>query len=249
MSIDDIEDYETLYGIKKLPRQSVIEPREIYGVLPRRAVRNPIGTSASSQKTTFPYRVQATGFRDEVGLTDSLGETSVSDEILISPETYDLEFQALEFPYEYPAGNWRAHTIDMRLTTISGKRVFIFVRYEESLEDDLTWDEIKAIKAAYPRSEANDFFVINADDYTRARRDNLRRMHRLVAFQPDPLADELVFEAVQSLNALWLMKDICKAMTLSKARIFQACNRLIARGRLGANMDAVICHHSRVWKV
>ncbi len=137
----------------------------------------------------------------------------------------------------------------MRLTTISGKRVFIFVRYEESLEDDLTWDEIKAIKAAYPRSEANDFFVINADDYTRARRDNLRRMHRLVAFQPDPLADELVFEAVQSLNALWLMKDICKAMTLSKARIFQACNRLIARGRLGANMDAVICHHSRVWKV
>lgn len=249
MSIDDIEDYETLYGIKKLPRQSVIEPREIYGVLPRRAVRNPIGTSASSQKTTFVYRVPATGFRDEVGLTDSLGETAVGDEILISPETYDLEFQALEFPYEYPTGNWRTHTIDMRLTTVSGRRVLIFVRYEKSLKDYRTWKEIDAIEAAYPRSEADDFIVVNANDYTRARRDNLRRMHRLVVFQPDPLADDLVFEAVQSLNTLWLMKDICKAINLSKARIFQACNRLIARGLLGANMDAVICHHSRVWKV
>lgn len=85
---------------------------------------------------------------------------------------------------------------------------------------------------SYPRSEADDFFVVNADDYTRACRDNLRQIHRLVVFQPDPLADELVFETVQSLNTLWLMKDICKAMNLSKARIFQACNRLIARGRL-----------------
>lgn len=248
MSLDDIDDVETLYGIKKLPRQTKITLREIHGILPSRAVRNPIRASATSQTSTFVYKVAATGCKEEIGLAESLAEVAVGEELLLSPEIYDVEFQPLTFGYEYPKGRTQPHTIDIRLTTISGRRVLVFVRYEESLLKPYVWEEIEAIRAAYPRTEADDFIVINANDYTRPRRENLRRMHRLVMFQPDDLADEMVFEAVQELKTLWLMKDLCKAMKLSKARVFQSCLRLIARGRLGANMDAVICHHSRIWR-
>lgn len=249
MSIDDIEDYETLYGIKKRPRQSVIEPSEIYGILPRRAVRNPISTSSSSQKVTFIYKTPATGFQDEVGLAESLAELAAGNEVLLSQETYDVEFQALTFDYEYPAGRRKSHTIDLRVSKFSGVRFLLFVRNEKSLLKPYVWDEIEAIRAAYPRSEADDFLVINANDYTRARRQNLNLMRKLFMYQPDRLADEMVFETVQKLKALWLMKDICKASKLSKSRIFQSCLRLISQGRLGADMDAVICHHSHIWKI
>lgn len=248
MSIDDIEDVTLLYGVPKSPKQKALKLNPIYGLLPTRAVRNPITRSGTSQKVVLPYRVAATGFQTEIGLCDSVAEAAVGEEALISPDVYDVEFQAVTFPYRHPEGLIQYHTIDLRITYHNGLRRMVFVRYGESLSHASTMAEIEAIYEAIPHGEADEFVVVNADTYSRARRDNLSRMHRLVAFQPDPESDLIVEKVVSNLKSLWLMSDLAKHIDLPKRRVWQSCLRLIAAGVLGADMDAVICHHSRIWR-
>jgi hypothetical protein len=249
MSIDQIEDVELLYGIPKQPRQKAVTLKPIYGLLPSRAVRNPITTSATSQKVVLPYKTAATGHQIEIGLCESLAEAAVGEEAIISTDVYDVEFQPITFPYEYPAGRKRNHTMDLRITYHDGTRRMVFVRNEMSLSKPWTWEEIDAIHEAIPNCEAEEFVVVNADAYSRARRDNLNRMHRLVAFQPDPESDLIVEKVATNLKSLWLMSDLAKHLDLPKWRVWQSCQRLIAAGVLGADMDAVICHHSRIWRI
>lgn len=223
---------------------------EIHGVLPFTGVRNPNTVSNSSHKISFLYKTEANGWRPKVGLADSGGELAAGEAALINPHIYDVEFQPVRFPYEYPTGTWHWHTIDLRLTFRSGRKRFVFVRNAESLEKPSVQAEIDAIKSAVPPQEAHEFVQVEADAFSRPCRHNLRRMHRLIAFEPpDPAADRIVEEAVNRLRTLWLMSDLQKHLDLSPARIFQSCLRLIAVGKLGADMDMEISHHARIWKV
>ena len=243
-----IEHDAWAYGLPKIRSAGKIELGSLYGLLPFSGVRNPISVSNTSQKVMLPYKTMANSWVPKVGAAESAAEAAVAEEALVSPQIYDVEFQPVEFGYEFPAGRRRSHTIDLRLTFKSGLKRFVFVRNRRSLEKAETQDEIEAIKLAVPRKEAHQFAVIDADAYTRPRRDNLRRMHRAVCFEPDPLADEIVSQAVERLPNLWRMSDIGKLVEISNARIFDSCLRLIANGVLAANMDAVICHHSRIWR-
>ena len=100
-----------------------------------------------------------------------------------------------------------------------------------------------------PHQEAHEFVQVEANAYSRPRRDNLRRMHRLVAFEPDPVSDQLVEGVIHDLKTLWRMTDLIPHIGLQPKRIFQSCLRLIAAKKLGANLDAVICQHSHLWRV
>ncbi|MFT5651404.1 MAG: hypothetical protein ACJAWC_002755 [Yoonia sp.] len=133
MSIDQIEDVELLYGVPKSREQKALKLNPIYGLLPPRAVRNPITRSGTCQKVVLPYKVAATGFQTEIGLCDSLAEVAVGEEALISPDVYDVEFQAVTFPYRHPKGSIPDHTIDLRITYHNGLRRMVFVRYGETL--------------------------------------------------------------------------------------------------------------------
>lgn len=233
----------------KIRSAGKIEVGPIHGVLPFTGVRNPITTSSVSHKIMLDYRTAANGWQRKVGAAESGAEAAVAEEALISENTYDVEFQPLTVEYEYPPGHVRKHTIDLRVTLRCGLRRLVFVRNRESLEKPYVQAEIDAIHAAIPPHHGDRFCIVEADSYSRARRDNLRRMHRKIAFEPDPDADEIVEEAVRQLKTLWRMSDICPIVDLAKARVFQSCLRLIARKRLGADMDAVICHQSRIWRV
>lgn len=250
MSDDQVIDHDTwAYGLPKTRSAGKITLGPIHGMLPFTGVRNPISVSSTSQKVTLPYKTAANNWVPKVGAAESAAEAAVAEEALISPEIYDVEFQPVEFEYQYPVGRKRSHTIDLRLTFRNGLRRFVFVRNRSSLKKPETQEEIEAILQAIPPSEAHELAIVEADAYPRPRRENLRRMHRAVHFEPDPIADQIVTNAFHNLPALWRMSDISNSVDLSNARAFDACLRLLANEKMGANLNNVICHHSRVWKV
>lgn len=248
MEYHEIDHDAWAYGAARNKRVKAIKLNQIHGVLPFTGVRNPITTSTVSQKVMLTYKTAANGWQRKVGATDSAAEAAAAEEALIDPDVYDVEFQPLTFPYEYPKGNIRPHTIDLRVTFNSGLRRFVFVRNAESLSKPWVEEEIDAIHDAVPHDEAHEFMVVNADTYTRARRDNLRRMHRLVAYMPDPVSDQTVANAADELKTLWRISDLCGAVDLAPARVMKSCLRLIAAKTLCADMDAVICKNSRIWR-
>lgn len=245
----DVIDHEaTQYSLPKLRSAGKVKFGDIHGVLPFAGLRNPITASSTSYKVSFQYKTAANNWMPRLGLVESGAELAVAEEMLISPKLYDLEFQPISIRFRHPDGSMRTHYPDLRQTLKSGRRRLIFVRNASSLKKQITKEEIAAIVAATPKGEAHEFAVVNADSYTRPRRENLRRMHRLLAFQPDPEADDIVYGAVKGCRTLWTLSSLFPFAALSHARIFQSALRLIALGRLCANMDAVISHHSRIWE-
>lgn len=243
-----IDHDEWAYGQPKLKSAGKIELRPIPGVLPFTGARNPLTTSSVSQKVAFKYRTAANNWQPKVGLVESLAEMAVAHEALINPEIRDVEFQPLQFPYKRSDGTVHLHTIDLRITFSSGLRCLVFVRNSDSLTKPSVKEEIQAIWRAAPVHEGHKFAVIDADAYSRARRDNLRRMHQGVVFEHDSEADTIVMAAATELKTLWRISDFFPAIDLSSGRIFRACLRLIARGLLQADMDSVICERSRIWR-
>jgi|GEM_PF-1106000 len=243
-------DHDTWnYGQPKIRSAGKITLPDIHDVLPFAGARNPITASNTSFKVSLTYKTEANDWRPRVGLVESGAELAVAEDALISPGIYDVEFQPVRFPFKHPSGRTAWHTIDLRITYRSGLKLFVFVRNGASLEKPWVQDEIDAIADAVPDHEAHEFVVVDGDAYSRPRRENLRRMHRLVAFEPDPVSDQMVETAIRDLKTLWRMSDLARQIDLQPKRIFRSCLRLIAAKKLGANMDAVICQRSRIWRV
>jgi hypothetical protein len=243
-----IDHDEWAYGQPKLKSAGKVELGPIPGVLPWTGTRNPLTASSVSQKVAIKYKTAKNVWQPKIGLAESLAELAVAHEALINPYIYDVEFQPLAFAYAGPNGDAHWHTIDLRFTYRSGLRCLVFVRNAASLAKPSVAEEIRAIWRAAPAHEAHKFAVVDADAYNRARRDNLRRMHQVVAFEPDQEADEVVEKAAEKLRTLWRISDLFRVVDLQPGRVFKACLRLIARGGLQADMDAVICQHSRIWR-
>lgn len=243
-------DHDTWnYGQPKLRSVGKITLPDIHGVLPFAGVRNPITVSDTSHKVSLIYKTEANGWQPRIGLVESGAELAVGEDALTTPGVYDVEFQPVRFSYRHPSGRTAWHTIDLRITFRSGLRRFVFVRNAASLTKPWVQDEIDAIAEAVPHHEAHEFIVVDGDAYSRPHRENLRRMHRLVAFEPDPASDRLVEAAIHDLKTLWRILDLIPHLDLQPKRIFQSCLRLIAARKLGANLDVVICHHSRIWRI
>jgi hypothetical protein len=244
--IDFVKDNDTWrYAPQKLPRMSPIELDAIHGVLGFDGVRNPSSRSNTSHKLFMPYRTPANDWVPRVGIAESAAEAAVALQALMSPNTYDLQFQPLSVQFLDENRTSRTYTHDLLLTFRCGHRRLVFVRNEASLEKPRTVREIQAIIAATPKSAADDMIVVNANDYTRQRRENLFRMHSFMA-SPDWEADDLVWEASRRLRTFYQMKDLFPQVAVSQKRAFAACYRLVAQGLFHANLDHVLWEHSRI---
>lgn len=244
--IDLVRDNDTwLYEPEKLPKMSTITLGEIHGVLAFDGVRNPSSRSNSSYKVLMPYRTPANDWVPKVGIAESAAEAAVALQLLMSPNTYDLHFQPHSVSYEDEDGANRTYTHDLLVTFRSGHRRMVFVRNEDSLKKPRTTRDIEAIIAATPKKVADDLIVVNANDYTRQRRENLFRMHSLMA-SPDWEADDDVWQAAQTMPTLYYMKDLFPRVGVSQSRAFGACYRLVAQGLLHANLDHVLWEHSHI---
>lgn len=122
----------------------------------------------------------------------------------------------------------------------------LFVRNRASLQKPRTEAEIAAIKAATPEREAHGFKVVDANAISRPRRENLRRMYWYFVEEPDPVMDEVVLDMALHLRTLRLISDLQDAIDLPRGRVLKSCLRPIGGVRLAADMDAVICRHSRI---
>lgn len=244
--IDLVKDNDTwLYTPMKLERMSAITLKDVHGVLPFDGVRNPSSRSNTSHKVFMPYRTLANNWVPKIGIAESGGEAAVALHVVMLAQTYDLHFQPLSVKYMDESGMRRTYTHDLLLTLRCGHRRLYFVRNEASLAKPKTCREIKAIIAATPSDAADDVVVVNANDYTRQRRENLFRMFNFMA-NPDWEADEIVWEVARKLRTLYHMKDLFPHVPISQPRAFGACYRLVAQGLFHANLNHVLWEHSHI---
>ena len=239
------EHDEWNYSPAKLPPQSKIELGDIEGIEPFDGVRNPGFRSSVAHRFWFSYQTAANNWQPKAAITESAAEAAVSLEVLISPKTHDVKFQPLTVYYMNENGKRVPYTHDMLATSVDGRNTLVFIRYGESLSKPKTWRGINAIADATPRDAAHDMIVINADHYSRQRRENLFRMHELVK-EADEEADEIVLWTARKLKTLWLMRDLFPEVSLAQYRVFRACYRLAARKQLSVNLDHVLSEYSRV---
>lgn len=244
--VEMVKDNDTWHHApQKLPKMDAITLGDIYGVLPFDGVRNPSGRSNTSHKVFIPYRTAANDWLPKVGIAESAAEAACSVQALMCPELYDLHFQPLTVNFTDEAGKERPYTHDILLTFWSGHRRLVFVRNEESLTKPRTVRDIQAIIAATPKDAADDLIVVNANDYTRQRRENLFRMYHWMSVKDDE-ADTIVWETARNLRTLYFMKDLFPHVLISQKRAFQACYRLVARGLIHANLDHVLWEYSQI---
>ena len=239
-------DHDTwLYGPPKAPRASELKFKPLRDVLPFDGVRNPTSRSSISHRIAFTYHTAANNYRPRLGLAESAAEEAVAYEALLSPNLYDLRMQPVTITYDHPDGGKRKHTFDLGLVHVSGHQRLVFVRNGHSLAKPEVQREIAAIQAAIPKSVAHDMIVVNADTYTRQRRENLHRMYR-ASRAPDPGADEMVLDVVSQLPGQVLLRDLVRKVDLPSPRVMQTVWRLLGQRRIAANLDHVISLQSLV---
>jgi hypothetical protein len=229
---------------KKRPALKVPAP---FGVRPFKGARNPQTRSNSAHRVSFAIATPATSYVRQIYHFESEGEFSVALEAIIDPDLHALEVQlpTIRYPWAHNKRGYRDHNFDFRLTFNDGYRRAVYVKNGTGLKSRKTQAEIDAISSCVNEDFADDMIVVNADHYTRAYRDNLRRFWYLV--QDDRPEDDAVVKAAALSTNYWLLSDLISQCSIPPADAWQASMRLIARGVLGANLYSVITHHSRIW--
>ena len=242
---DHMADFHAVTEEPDAQDEKALTVPPIHGVRPFAGYRNPLTRSNTARRVSFTAATPATAGKPELYHFESEAESAVALEVLIDPSLYRLEVQLP--PVMYKCRRTRElhpHHFDLRVTFRDGYRRAIFVRNGWSLSKRKTQDEIDDIFMAIPVEFADDAIVVNADDYSRAYSDNLRRIWHL-SRSPDCDADAHV-EAVAKHGNFWLLRDLIAQCDLAPARAWQSAMRLIGRGVLVADWHAVITIHSRV---
>lgn len=227
---------------EKLPALAVAP---IHGVLPFAGGRNPLTRSDTAKRVSVAIATRMSGGVRQVYHFDSEAEYAVALDALRTPDLYGLEVQLapIEF-YCRRARKIRSHHFDLRLTFADGYRRAVFVRNGTSLAKRETQDEIEDIFAHITDDFADDAVVVRGDDYTRAYRDNLRRIWELLQIE-DGEANAIVEDAARS-TSYWYLSDLIANCEVEPWRAYQAAMRLVGRNVLWADMHGVIDYPSRV---
>ncbi|SPJ25389.1 hypothetical protein [Palleronia abyssalis] len=227
---------------KKLPAL-VVDP--IHGVLPYDGFRNPLTRSDTAKRVSMIIATPMTNGVPRVYHFDGEGESAIALDALRSPDLYGLEVQLPPVPFLCRASHEiRPHHFDLRLTFKDGFRRAIFARNGASLAKPETQDEIDDIFACVTTDFADEAAVVNVDHYTRAYRDNLRRIWELLQVVDDE-ADSVVEAAARS-SSYWFLSDLIANCDLEEWRAYQAAMRLVGRNILWTDMHGVIDYPSRV---
>ncbi|MYM56614.1 hypothetical protein [Thalassovita mangrovi] len=227
---------------KKLPAL-VVDP--IHGVRPFAGARNPMTRSDTAKRVSMVIATPMTNGVPQVYHFDGEGEYAIALDALRSPELFGLEVQLAPITYYCrKSRKERRHYFDLRLTFHDGYRRAVFARNGASLAKPETLDEIDDIFSCIPKEFADEAVVVNVDDYTRAYRDNLRRIWELLQVDDDE-ADRIVETAARSTN-YWYLSDLIANCDLVEWRAYQAAVRLIGRNVLWTDMHGVIDYPSRV---
>lgn len=229
---------------RKAPR---IKLENMRGILPYDGVRNPSARSNSAHRVHFTYKTEANNWSPKYGICESSAEFAVALEVLLNPDVYDIKFQPCSVDFICQVtGKRRTYTHDILVVMRTGYRILLFVRNADSLQKESTWAQINQIESETMRLKlAHKMEVVDANAYSRQRRENLLRLWTINELE-DPAADVQVLDVMRSTPVFW-MKDIFPHVTVEASRVFEAVYRLVARGRLCADLDKVLWEHSKVW--
>lgn len=230
---------------RKKKRDSTLKFTPKDGLLIDKGARNASGMSASSYRVMMPVYLMVNKGVPKLVVAESAAEFGVVLEALMDPDLYNLECQPLTVHWRDEHGQKRRHTWDIRLTFRDGRRRLVYVKGARRLRDSATRDLLQEIVRHTPPQAANDYIVVNADQYHQIRVRNLNRMY-LAYREPDPIADEKVLEAALRLPKLWRLKELCTAAPLPMGVAMNACFRLIAAKKLAVNLDHILCEYSTV---
>lgn len=236
-------DWDTSLGEQE--KRPALQISPIRGVLPFDGHRNPLTRSSTAHRVSMTLATPATRGQRKVYHFDGQREMAVALEAMLSPELHGLEVQLPPVKYISPTGKERSHSFDLRITFQGGHRRAVFVRNGKSLSRPEAQAEISAISKAVPQSFADDMVVVNGDQYTRCYRDNLLRIWNATK-SPDKDLDNYVLERARE-TSFWLISDLVAACDCSKGSAFNAIQRLIGRGLLCVNLQAVISQNARIW--
>ncbi len=227
---------------KKLPALKVAP---IHGVLPYAGHRNPLTRSNTAKRVSAAIATPMTNGVPQVYHFDGEGEYGVALDVLRSPDLFGLEVQLPPIKFTCRRKRRiRSHSFDLRVTFKDGYRRALFVRNATSLARPDVQDEIEDIFASVTDDFADDAMVVCTDDYTRAYRDNLRRIWDYLQ-EEDAQADALVEQAART-TSYWYLTDLIANCDMEQWRCFQAAMRLIGRNVLWADLYGVIDYPSRV---
>lgn len=230
----------------KLPPQPPLEIHPIHGVLPFTGSRNPLTRSNTARRVSMTFSTPHLKGVQQVFLFESELESAVAIEAMLSPDFYHLEVQLAPMLYNTDRERPSRHHFDLRVTFRDGHRRLFFVRNAASLQHQNTADEIAAVYAAIPPHLGDSFVVASGEHYSRARRDNLRKIWEL-SQDVDPNADLYVLEVARA-HTYWLAKDLVSAChDLPRSDAMHSIYRLIGKSLLTADWDATISKYSRVW--
>ncbi|MBT0780840.1 hypothetical protein [Paracoccus sp. pheM1] len=230
----------------RLEKQPPLEIHPIHGVLPFAGSRNPLTRSNTARRVSMTFSTPHLNGAQQVFLFESELESAVALEVMLSPDFYHLEVQLPPIFYNTHLEKPPRHHFDLRVTFRDGHRRLFFVRNAESLRHQNTTDEIAAIYAAIPAHLGDSFVVASGEHYSRARRDNLRKIWDL-SQDIDPDADLYVLEAART-RPYSLAKELVSAChDLPRSVAMHSIYRLIGQNLLTANWDATINKYSRVW--
>lgn len=244
---DRMSNYEDWLQDQPAPkkRQPALVVAPIHGVLPYAGDRNPLTRSDSVKRVSAAIATPMTGGIRQVYHFDGESEYAVALDALRSPDLFGLEVQLSPLSYYCRRKRkLRTHRFDLRLTFRDGFRRVIFVRNAASLAKPETQTEIDDIFAAVTEDFADDAMVVCADHYTRAYRDNLRRIWEYLQVKYDD-ADRLVEDAARN-TCYWYLSDLIKNCDMGEWRCYQAAMRLIGLNVLWTDMHGVIDYPSRV---
>lgn len=229
------------------PVQPALVVGAIPGVLPFDGVRNPLTRSNRAKRVSMTLATPATRGQRKVYHFESEAEATVALDAMLSPELHGIEVQLQPIMYLSPNGRWTPHHFDLRLTFRDGYRLAVFVRNGSSLATPDVQQEIKALFAAVPRDFADRAIVVNGDDYTRAYRENLRLIWDSFAKpDSDDESERHVLDIARKTD-FRLAAQLMAACDLPRGAVWNAVLRLIGHKVIGANLQAVITPHSRVW--
>ncbi len=229
----------------KMPKLPALVVDPIHGVHPFDGARNPVTRSNTAHRVSMQISTAATGWQPKLYHFENQPESSTVLAALLSGQVYGLEVQLPPFKFKVPGRSELDHFYDLRITCADGFRRAVFVRNASSLATPDTQAEIDAIHQSIPADFADDAITVNGNDYTRAYRDNLRRIWHL-SLKPNPAADQHV-EAVARSTSFWLLRELIAQCDLPTKEAYQAAMRLVGQGVFTANWHAALCIHSRVW--
>jgi len=214
---------------------------------PANAGFEPVRPSRATRKISKRSKVSGryvTNVKGTAVHTESHLELNVGNILLSYSCVIDLQEQPLTIRYTDPSGRNRTHTFDFRTTLNDGSSRLVIAKPHEKAARPEFQEEVKAIRAAVRKHQAEKVLLITDAHFTRAQARNASRLRIFRRFENRELSERLD-QLLPSLEFPISIETICDALQ-ADGDGFQAVFLALYDGRLSADVKAEVIPQTSV---